>query len=213
MIAPDPLSIVEVTDETGKIVRSAGCARAAARASPGMYQLRHVGPERTSGKRPTIALAAGEQKRAAGLAGRRAVGRNAGAARGARRDAETGDTLALTGREPMAWAQTSTLVALALGKALDRERGKAPLGLRPRRRRTEPRSGSGIVVCVVSEAGALHSGRGRASGLGGRRHHARGPSTAEGQGEARRGRRSTGSRPLLGLDPRGPAKGRRSCSP
>ena len=55
----------------------------------------------------------------------------------------------------MAWAQTSTLVAIALGNALDRKRGKASLGLRPRRAPDGSTLRTGIVVCVVSETGAL----------------------------------------------------------
>ena len=155
--APDPLSIVEVTDEAGQAVRVGRLAEPKLELPPGMYQLRHIGPERTSGKRP-IALAAGEQERPVELRAAEPSPATLELLEAMGGTQEAGRTLALPGREPMAWAQTSTLVAIALGNALDRKRGKASLGLRPRRAPDGSTLRSGIVVCVVSETGALDPG-------------------------------------------------------
>jgi hypothetical protein len=149
LVAPDPLSIVEVRDETGSVVET-GRARAELELAPGFYRIRHVGPETTIGN-ATVALAPSETEQPVQLEGSepsaatlellKAMGGKPGAA----------TTLELGGHEPLAWAQTSTLVALALGNALTTGPGAAGLDLRPLR----PAKGSsrgGIAVYVVSEA-------------------------------------------------------------
>ena len=67
-------------------------------------------------------------------------------------------TVELKGREPAAWAQTSTLVAMALGAALQGEKGRAVLDLRARRAFSRRRTRSGLAVYVVSEEGELDPG-------------------------------------------------------
>jgi hypothetical protein len=63
------------------------------------------------------------------------------------------NTVELEGLGRAAWVETSTLVAAALGRALNGESGAAALGLKPFGRGRKGRTG--IAVYVVSEAGKL----------------------------------------------------------
>ncbi|MBA2298329.1 MAG: hypothetical protein H0W14_09870, partial [Actinobacteria bacterium] len=153
--APDPLSIVEVRDETGSVVE-VGRVRAELRLPPGFYRVRHVGPEKTTGGSP-ISLAPGETEQPVLLEGTEpssatlelleTMGGRKGRA----------NTVEPDGHDPMAWAQTSTLVAVALGAVLTDESGAAGLDLRPPRPSKVSESSSGIGVYVVSEAEEINT--------------------------------------------------------
>ena len=140
--APDPLSIVEIRDETGNGVDVAR-ARPQLELPAGLYRVRHVGPEASS-EETCLALAAGETEESVSLDGTapspatlellEAMGGRPGPC----------NTVALEGHEPVAWAEPSTLVALALGTTLAGEAGAAALDLHP------PREGSGVAVYVVA---------------------------------------------------------------
>ena len=154
--APDPLSIVEVRDETGGVVE-VGRARPELELPPGFYRVRHVGPEATTGE-TSIALAPDETEQTVQLQGAapspatlellEAMGGKQG----------PGQTIVLDGHEPVAWAQTSTLVALALGSMLSGEAGAAGLDLRPLPAAKDSDSRSGVAVYVVSETEEIDLG-------------------------------------------------------
>jgi hypothetical protein len=149
--APDPLSIVEVKDETGHVV---GVARAVdgLELKPGFYSVRHVGPGAASKARPVV-VEPGERARPFRLtapAPSAATLELLAALGGTKR----GDhTVELDGVGRAAWVETSTLVAVALGRALNGKSGDAALDLRPFGRARRGRSG--ILVYVVSEAEKL----------------------------------------------------------
>jgi hypothetical protein len=154
--APDPLSIVEVRDETGSVVE-VGRARANLELPPGFYHVRHVGPEATTGE-GSIALASGETEEPVKLQGSEPSPATLEllAAMGGKEG--PGNTIELDGHEPVAWAQTSTLVALALGSKLTGEDGAAGLDLRPPRASEGSENGSGLAVYVVSETEEIDIG-------------------------------------------------------
>ena len=83
-----------------------------------------------------------------------------------------GNTIELPGREPIAWAQTSTLVALALGSALTGKTRAAALGFKPLADvgKTECRSG---IAVYVARRRATRPRRARDPGLEGRRSRPR----------------------------------------
>ena len=144
--------VVEVKDETGKPVEGAGMRELELPA--GFYQLRHVGPESASDKTP-LALAAGEREKPLELKGTELspatleLLHEMGGAQG------SGNTMRLEGCEPIAWGQTSTLVALALGRALGGETGSAALRITPPRSPKSDKRLGGIAVYIVSEVGSI----------------------------------------------------------
>jgi uncharacterized caspase-like protein len=154
--ALDPLSIVEVRDETGSVVE-VGRARAELELPPGFYRVRHVGPETTTGE-TSVALASDETEKPVQLEGPEpspatlellvTMGGREG----------PGNTIDLEGHEPVAWAETSTLVALALGSTLTGDAGAAGLNLRPLRASEGSDNGSGIAVYFVSETEEIDIG-------------------------------------------------------
>ena len=151
--APDPLSIVEVRDETGGVVK-VGRAGSGLELPPGFYRVRHVGPEATTGE-DAVALAPGEPEQPVRLVGTEPSRATLELleAMGGRRGPE--NTIELDGHDPMAWAQTSTLVAHALGSTVAGEAGAAGLGLRLPRPLKGSESRSGIGVYVVSETAKI----------------------------------------------------------
>ena len=164
--APDPLSLVDVADETGRVFKVMR-ADETLELPPGFYRIRHVGPEERS--RDPVALASAETEATIRLAGTEPS--PATAARKRWEGASEAHTVELRGREPASWAQTSTLVAMALGATLQGEKTRA-LDLRARRTFGRRRTRSGLAVYVVSEEGKLDPhdrvpclalGRGRAA--------------------------------------------------
>ncbi|HZG36946.1 MAG TPA: caspase family protein [Gaiellaceae bacterium] len=129
LAAPDPLSIVEVKDETGHVLE-VGRVRPRVELPPGFYTVRHVGPEGAA-HQATVAVGtdAGEERVELVASPPAAVTRELAESMGGRVGAA--NTIELPGCEPAAWARTSTLVALALGKALGGEAGAAALDLAP----------------------------------------------------------------------------------
>jgi hypothetical protein len=168
IVAPDPLSMVEVKDETGNTVQ-VGRPGDGIRLRPGFYQLRHVGadaPPREQeaaedelGTQPVrVALMAdgtndplrlqGVPLSDAALELLQHMGGKPG----------PGNTAQLDGCEPAAWASTATLVAMALGRALNGTTGKAALGLPHPDPPASDRAGGGVAVYVVSETGPIEAG-------------------------------------------------------
>jgi hypothetical protein len=186
IVAPDPLSIVEVKDETGNVVEVAR-ARPELELPPGFYRLRHVGlepppaetkePLQPAGAEPaSVAPAAGEPKEPSELTGaeQTPVALAAGERKapfeltctelspatlelleGMGGTQGPGNTIELAGCEPMAWAHTSTLVAVALGRALGGESGSAALGLTAPTPVESDESRGAVAVYIVSEAGPI----------------------------------------------------------
>ena len=154
--ASDPLSLVEVADETGNVFEVVR-AGAGLELPPGFYRIRHVGPERTIAYDP-VALASAETEVPLRLAGTVPSPATAALAKAMGGRVGKAHTVELKGREPAAWAQTSTLVAMALGAALQGEKGRAALDLRARRAFGRRRARSGLAVYVVSEEGELDPG-------------------------------------------------------
>jgi hypothetical protein len=166
--APDPLSMVEVKDETGNAVQ-VGRPGDAIRLRPGFYQLRHIGPDAPPsehevaagelGSEPArVALAAGETNHPLRLTGvalsdatlelLKAMGGKPG----------PGNTAVLKGCEPAAWAQTSTLLGMALGRSLGGATGKAALGLPHPAAPASDAGGGAVALYVVSETGPIELG-------------------------------------------------------
>jgi hypothetical protein len=149
--AADPLSVVEVKDETGKVLGVQQASRGL-ELPPGFYKVRHVGPGADSTAR-TVVVEPGEQARRVRLTGSKPspatldlLARMGGTHRG-------DNTVELDGVGRAAWVQTSTLVAIALGRALNGAAGDpAALELRPFGRRKDR---TGIAVYLVSEGGKL----------------------------------------------------------
>jgi uncharacterized caspase-like protein len=149
--AADPLSVVEVKDETGKVIAVQQASRGL-ELPPGFYKLRHVGPADVSTAR-SVVVEPGEQARRVRLTASKPppatlelLAKMGGSLRG-------DNTVELEGIGRAAWVETSTLVALALGRALNGGAGEAAaLGLRPFGRR---RDRTGIAVYLVSEGGKL----------------------------------------------------------
>ena len=151
LVAPDPLSIVEVRDETGGVVE-VGRARAELELPPGFYRVSHVGPEATTSE-TAIALAADETEDEVQLQGQEPTSATLELLEAMGGTTGPGNTIVLAGHEPVAWARPSTLVALALGNALSDETGAAGLGLEAAPGTGSADSRSGIAVYVVA-AGA-----------------------------------------------------------
>ena len=151
--APDPLSIVEVKDETGKVVDVKRGTRGLELA-PGFYRVRHIGPNAVSSSR-SVVVEPGEAARPVRLTAPKpspATLELLAAMGGTHR----GDnTVELEGLGRAAWVESSTLIAAALGRALNGDSGDAALGLRPFGRSRNGRTG--IAVYVVSEAGKLEA--------------------------------------------------------
>ena len=149
--AADPLSVVEVKDETGKVLKVQQASRGL-ELRPGFYKVRHVGPGADSTARPVV-VEPGEKARRVRLTASKPspatlelLARMGGAHRG-------DNTVELEGMGRAAWVQTSTLVAIALGRALNGAAGEpAALELRPFGRRKDR---TGIAVYLVSEDGKL----------------------------------------------------------
>jgi hypothetical protein len=149
--AADPLSIVEVKDETGHVVDVRRSARGL-ELRPGFYRVRHVGPNAVSSVR-SVVVQPGETARPVRLTAPKpsAATLELLEAMGGRRRGD--NTVELDGLGRAAWVETSTLVAIALGRALNGESGEGALGLRPVRR--TKKCPSTIAVYVVSEGGKL----------------------------------------------------------
>jgi hypothetical protein len=154
--APDPLSVVEVKDETGRVVEVGRAHPTRSLELPaGFYQLRHVGPERAE-LQASVALEPDEDEATVQLAAHSEL------APGALPLAETmggrlgpGNTIEVPGCEPVAWAQTSTVVALALGKALAAETGAGALGLTTVPEQAADGGRNGVALYVVSDTEEL----------------------------------------------------------
>jgi hypothetical protein len=152
--AADPLSVVEVKDETGKVLTVQQASRGLD-LPPGFYRVRHVAPSADSTAR-TLVVEPGEKARRVRLtAGKpppatlELLERMGGTRRG-------DNTVELEGVGRAAWVETSTLVAIALGRALNGAAGDAAaLGLRPFARRKDR---TGIAVYLVSEGDKLNAG-------------------------------------------------------
>jgi hypothetical protein len=151
--APDPLSLVDVADETGRVFKVMR-ADETLELPPGFYRIRHVGPERTIPYDP-VALASAETEATIRLAGTEPSPATAALAKAMGGRVGKAHTVELRGREPASWAQTSTLVAMALGATLQGEKTRAALDLRARRTFGRRRTRSGLAVYVVSEEGKL----------------------------------------------------------
>ena len=150
--ASDPLSLVEVADETGHVFEVVR-AGAGLELPPGFYRIRHVGPESDRSTTSPGRARVGRDRSAAPARGHGALagdGRLLAKAMGGTRG--NGDTVELKGREPAAWAQTVDA------------RGAWPSARRCRARRGAPCStsarrgppggagrGGGVAVYVVSE--------------------------------------------------------------
>lgn len=154
--SPDPLSLVDVADETGRVFEVVR-AGDALELPPGFYRVRHVGPETTIAHDP-IALASAETEASLRLAGTEPSKATAALAKAMGARVGKTNAVELKGREPAAWAQTSTLVAMALGSALQGEKGRAALDLRARAAFGRRKERSGLAVYVVSEEGELDPG-------------------------------------------------------
>jgi hypothetical protein len=149
--APDSLSLVEVKDETGHVV---DVLRAGAELElpAGFYRIRHVGPEGASAAR-SVALEPGGAGDPLRLEGKEPSAATLELLESMGGKQGPGETIELAGLGPAAWAQTSTLVAAALGSALNGDPGPASLGLKPLGRAKHGRSG--LAVYVVSDAEEL----------------------------------------------------------
>jgi uncharacterized caspase-like protein len=149
--AADPLSVVEVKDGTGKVVTVQAASRGL-ELPPGFYKLRHVGPSGVS-KARSVVVEPGEKARPVRLnaakpapATLELLAKMGGKQRG-------DNTVELDGLGRAAWVQTSTLVAIALGRALNGAAGDpAALELRPFGRRKDR---TGIAVYLVSDGDRL----------------------------------------------------------
>lgn len=126
--APDPLTVIEVRDETGEVKAVWQAASELPRVAPGFYRLRLVGPEASSDEQ-FVTLTPGEVERVELAASPAApfvaeLGQAVGATTG------PGETLLVEGLEPIAWAEPSTFVTLAVGAAIAAG-GPAPNGATP----------------------------------------------------------------------------------
>ena len=155
LVAPDPLSMVEVKDETGRVVHvDRAHPKLELELPPGFYEVRHVGPERASAQ-AKVALEPNETERRVELVGAELGPVTNKLLKTMRGKTGPGNTLVLPDCEPVAWAQSSTLVAMALGKALNGTKGAAALGLKtvPASKGEEGRTG--IALYVVSDVDAI----------------------------------------------------------
>ena len=126
----DPLTVIEVRDETGDVKAVWQAASELPPVAPGFYRLRLVGPEASS-EEQFVTLTPGEVEKveldaspAAPFAAE--LGRAVGASKG------RGKTFRLKGLDPIAWAEPSTFVTLAVGAAIaagPASNGAAPAGL------------------------------------------------------------------------------------
>jgi hypothetical protein len=151
LAAPDPLSVVEVKDETGRVVHVGRAhPKLELELPPGFYVVRHVGPERASAQ-AKVALEADETERRVELVGAEPETATRKLLKTMRGKTGPGNTIELPDCEPAAWAQSSTLVAMALGKALNGTKGAAALGLKtvPASRGAAGRTG--VALYVVSD--------------------------------------------------------------
>lgn len=141
LLSPDPLSIAEVSDESGRVM--AVCRRGKVyKTNPGFYRVRHLRPERVLGEEPVVAtpvdnlepqeetfvvLAGGgrQQVRLGVPAPDPFVVRLAEALGGGVRD---NYVIPYDGADPMAWAQPSTVLAAAIDGALTQELSLDGLG-------------------------------------------------------------------------------------
>jgi len=146
----DPLSIVEVKDETGRVV-DVRRAEAGLELQPGFYRVRHVGPNAVS-KARSVVVEHGDAVKPVRLSAGKPSPATVELLESMGGRVRSDNTVELDGLGRAAWAETSTLVAAAVGNALNGEHGPVSLGLRPAGR-GRPRSG--IAVYLVSEADRL----------------------------------------------------------
>jgi hypothetical protein len=128
----DPLTVIEVRDETGDVKAVWQAASALPPVAPGFYRLRLVGPEASSDEQ-FVTLTPGEVEKVELAASPPApfvaeLGKAIGATSG------PGETFVVDGLDPIAWAEPSTFVTLAVGAAIDAggpgSNGASPAGLR-----------------------------------------------------------------------------------
>jgi hypothetical protein len=149
--AADSLSIVEVKDETGRVV-DVRRATDGLELPPGFYSLRHVGPSAVSSAR-SVVVEPGERPRRVRLTAAKPSAAAVELLQAMGGKQRSDNTVELEGLGRAAWVESSTLVAVALGRALNGESGESALGLRPFGRARKGRSG--VVVYLVSDPDKL----------------------------------------------------------
>ena len=211
--APDPLSIVEVTDEAGRAVRG----RAGSRGRCSSFR-----PASTSSatSAPSARPASGRSRSRPARPSRRW---NCGAPSPRRRPSSCsrrwaatqgrGHTVALAGCEPIAWAaDLDARRARARQRARRQARDRRRSACEPPRRRTDREVRHRHRVYLVSETGARSNADSR-SGSGRRATGPEAPSRCGRSGEPRRARRSAGSRAATGSRSSAAARGGPWSSP
>ena len=146
----DPLSLVEVKDETGRLV-DVRRAEAGLELLPGFYRVRHVGPNAVSQPR-SVVVEPGDAVKPVRLSAAKPSAATVELVETMGGKVRSDNTVDLDGLGRAAWVETSTLVAAAVGSALNGASGPATLGVRPAGR-GKPRSG--IAVYIASEAETL----------------------------------------------------------
>ena len=150
---PDPLTVIEVRDETGDVKAVWRAASELPPVTPGFYRLRLVGPEASS-EEQFVTLTPGETEKVEFACSPAApfvaeLGGAVGATTG------PGETFVVEGLEPIAWAEPATFVTLAVAAAIGADDDVASAGLRalgvtlPAPPLDEEAT-AGVAVCVVA---------------------------------------------------------------
>ena len=144
--SPDPLAVVDVRDETGRVagVATVGNDREAA---PGFYRVRLVGPERDKAAEETFVRLRARNELAPPLQHAAVDDRAADLAKAFGGSAEPGYVTPNAKAKPAAWAQPSTVIAAGIGAALHGD--QAALRELDIRELPEPGAEGSSVVCVA----------------------------------------------------------------
>ena len=153
---PDPLTVIEVRDETGDVKAVWRAASELPPVTPGFYRLRLVGPEASS-EEQFVTLTPGETEKVEFACSPAApfvaeLGGAVGATTG------PGETFVVEGLEPIAWAEPATFVTLAVAAAIDAgsafedvpPAGLRALGVTLPAASLDEEATAGVAVCVVA---------------------------------------------------------------
>jgi Caspase domain len=153
--SPDPLAVADVRDETGRVAglatQAAGCT-----AAPGFYRARLIGPERDKTGEGEVILLRSAQTIPAKLPEPLVDERASKLAESLGGSVQGGYITPSAGASPAAWAQPSTVVAAAVGSALQGDRAALDaLGLDEVPALGE--EGSGVAFFAVLGSGNEHA--------------------------------------------------------
>lgn len=148
--SPDPLAVADIREETGRVIGVA-TYKQACEASPGFYRVRAVGPEHDdTGEECLVVLRPGEDKPVK-LGAPAPAPHVASLAEALGGRSEPDHVVPVKGAEPAAWAQASTIVAAAIGAALQGDEALPSLGMETPAAALE--RGNGVALYAVAGDG------------------------------------------------------------